>query len=102
MEMESSLTPPPPPPKFRFRDNSEPESQNSSELGSDVVSAMSPSIRHPDADLEIESMTGRVLSIISNFFSVYFHLINVCNKEKESVVNIPRIHLCFSVKKKRN
>ncbi|RZB85584.1 Exocyst complex component EXO84A [Glycine soja] len=57
--MESSLTPPPPPPKFRFRDNSEPESQNSSELGSDVVSAMSPSIRHPDADLEIESMTGR-------------------------------------------
>ncbi|KAL5149137.1 Exocyst complex component EXO84A [Glycine soja] len=56
MEMESSSTPPP---KFRFRDHSEPESQNSLEPSSDVVSAASPSIGDPDADLEIESMTGR-------------------------------------------
>ncbi|TKY52764.1 Exocyst complex component EXO84B [Spatholobus suberectus] len=55
--MESSSTPPP---KFRFRDHSRPESQNSSEPSSDVVSAASPSISDPDdADLEIESMTGR-------------------------------------------
>ncbi|RDX79924.1 Exocyst complex component EXO84A, partial [Mucuna pruriens] len=46
--MESSSTP-----KFRFRDHSDTESQNSSEPSSDVVSAAD------DAELEIESMTGR-------------------------------------------
>ncbi|KAK7393371.1 hypothetical protein VNO78_21924 [Psophocarpus tetragonolobus] len=56
MAMESSSTPPT---KFRFRDEPRPESQNSSELSSDVVSAASPSTGDPDADLEIQSMTAR-------------------------------------------
>ncbi|CAJ1968214.1 unnamed protein product [Sphenostylis stenocarpa] len=46
-------------PRFRFRDHSQPESQNSSEPTSHVVSAASPSATDPDPDLEIESMTGR-------------------------------------------
>jgi len=71
--MESSSTPPP---KFRFRDHSEPESQNSLEPSSDVVSAASPSIGDPDADLEIESMTGRVLSTSKSLPICFFFLFN--------------------------
>ncbi|KAL2323407.1 hypothetical protein Fmac_027786 [Flemingia macrophylla] len=56
MEMESASAPS----KFRFRDHSEPESENSSEPSSDVVSAVTPSnTRHHDPDLQIESITGR-------------------------------------------